>query len=324
VFINQSRHPFCLVLIKNRQVVLEQFIELENMVQKYKSPVRVYKFPFELVMAAYVRRFPTCDLIPLLVGTDVLKEETSEDGSIQVIERRCKLNVDAPYLLKKMAGVDYFYCIQRNTLDRRARTLKIEAWNETFAKRIIINEFCTYFVHEENEDWTCFEQSASLEVKSLFGFENSVEKLAVKHYAASIEKGKEIIQLYIEQLSEEGVTHVDRFHDKTLSEDEESKPSQVVAAVLPDSRKGSEAGATCASPVASLPPLTRTSSLSESRRESLEDRGHSEPLSPNFLVNHSSSQNSGHSVKNQVMSKAKTKICFIYNVINENIQREAV
>ena len=43
-------------------------------------------------------------------------------------------------------------------------------------------------VHPENSDWTCFEQTASLEVKSFFGFESNVEKMAVKHYAASIKK----------------------------------------------------------------------------------------------------------------------------------------
>ena len=48
--------------------------------------------------------------------------------------------------MTQMAGVDFFYCIQRNTLDRRNRTLEIEAWNETFSKKIIINEFCTYSV----------------------------------------------------------------------------------------------------------------------------------------------------------------------------------
>ena len=31
------------------------------MVQKYQSPVRVYKYPFELVMRAYEMRFPTCE-----------------------------------------------------------------------------------------------------------------------------------------------------------------------------------------------------------------------------------------------------------------------
>jgi hypothetical protein len=37
---------------------------ITNMVQTYQSPVRVYKYPFELVMAAYEKRFPTCEMIP--------------------------------------------------------------------------------------------------------------------------------------------------------------------------------------------------------------------------------------------------------------------
>ncbi|RWS04388.1 hypothetical protein B4U79_02698, partial [Dinothrombium tinctorium] len=66
-------------------------------------------------------------------------------------------------------------------------------------------------VHPENPDWTCFEQSASLEVKSFFGFESVVEKLAAKHYAANIKKGKEIIDYYIEELRKEGTTYIPPF-----------------------------------------------------------------------------------------------------------------
>ena len=43
-------------------------------------------------------------------------------------------------------------------------------------------------VHPENPDWTCFEQTASLDVKSFFGFESTVEKIAMKQYSASISK----------------------------------------------------------------------------------------------------------------------------------------
>lgn len=69
-------------------------------------------------------------------------------------------------------------------------------------------------VHPENQAWTCFEQSASLEVKSFFGFENAVEKLSSKHYAASIKKGKEVIEHFIEELKKEGITHIEPFKDK--------------------------------------------------------------------------------------------------------------
>lgn len=51
---------------------------------------------------AYERRFPTCPLIPMFVDSDTVNEFRSEDGAIHVIERRCKLDVDAPRLLKKV------------------------------------------------------------------------------------------------------------------------------------------------------------------------------------------------------------------------------
>jgi hypothetical protein len=50
-------------------------------------------------------------------------------------------------------------------------------------------------VHPDNSEWTCFEQSASLDVKSFFGFESTVEKLAVKQYSANLAKGKEILEV---------------------------------------------------------------------------------------------------------------------------------
>uniref|UniRef100_A0A6I8SSH8 SEC14-like lipid binding 5 n=1 Tax=Xenopus tropicalis TaxID=8364 RepID=A0A6I8SSH8_XENTR len=181
------------------------------MVQKYQSPVRVYKHGFELIMAAYERRFPTCPLIPMFVGSDLMNEYKSEDGAVHIVERRCKLDVDAPRLLKKIAGVDYVYFIQKNSLNRQERTLHIEAYNETFSSRIIVNEHCCYTVHPDNENWTCFEQSASLDIKSFFGFESTVEKIAMKQYTTNIKKGKEIIEYYLNQLEQEGITSMPRW-----------------------------------------------------------------------------------------------------------------
>ena len=126
--------------------------------------MRVYKYPFELLMTAYEMRFPTCDMIPIIkvrtileiclpviINVDVLLQETtiveedvSADGSVHMVDRRAKLNVDAPYLLKKMMGVEFLLFRQRNTKDLRARELRIEAWNESFDTRVEINEYCVY------------------------------------------------------------------------------------------------------------------------------------------------------------------------------------
>ncbi|XP_076764720.1 protein real-time-like isoform X2 [Xylocopa sonorina] len=63
-------------------------------------------------------------------------------------------------------------------------------------------------IHPENPEWTCFEQTASLDIKNFFGFENSMEKLAMKQYAQNISKGREIIEYFVNQLKEEGIVHV--------------------------------------------------------------------------------------------------------------------
>lgn len=43
-------------------------------------------------------------------------------------------------------------------------------------------------VHPENEEWTCFEQSASLDIRSFFGFESALEKIAMKQYTANVKR----------------------------------------------------------------------------------------------------------------------------------------
>lgn len=55
-----------------------------------------------------------------------------------------------------MTGVDHVLFIQKNTLDRRKRVLKIEAWNESFSNHINIHELCFYKV------WLYFTKSCSL------------------------------------------------------------------------------------------------------------------------------------------------------------------
>ncbi|XP_055676738.1 protein real-time isoform X2 [Lutzomyia longipalpis] len=181
------------------------------MVQKYQSPVRVYKYPFELVMAAYERRFPKCPQMPIVLDCEIIEDEELDGGAKRETKRRCKLAVDAPYLFKKLIGLDFVFFIQHNSLDMRARTLNIEATNETFASRIEIFERCRYYAHPENPSWTCFDQSATLDIKNFFGFEHSMEKMGMKQYTQTTLKGKEIIEYFIGQLKQEGISHVPRW-----------------------------------------------------------------------------------------------------------------
>lgn len=179
--------------------------------------MRVYKHPFELIMAAYVRRFPKCPLIPVLVDCQVLSERENEDGSVLVTERRCTIDIEIPRLLKRITGLDFLYFIQKNTLNRKERTLDIEVHNETFSSRVIVREHCRYTVHPENDNWTCYEQTATMDIKSFFGFESTAEKIVGKQYASNIKKGKEIIEYYLREMEEEGITFIPRWTPPPLS-----------------------------------------------------------------------------------------------------------
>uniref|UniRef100_A0A8B9R135 PRELI/MSF1 domain-containing protein n=1 Tax=Anas platyrhynchos TaxID=8839 RepID=A0A8B9R135_ANAPL len=111
----------------------------------------------------------------------------------------------------QIAGVEYVFFIQKNTVNWKERTLRIEAHNETFANRVVVLETCSYSVHPENEEWTCFEQSASLDIKSFFGFESTVEKIAMKQYTSNIKRGKEVIEHYLKELISQGITFIPRW-----------------------------------------------------------------------------------------------------------------
>lgn len=164
-----------------------------------------------MLLQAYERRFPTCPQMPIVLDCEVIKDESLEDGAKRNTSRRCKLAVDAPYIFKKLIGVDHVYFLQHNFLDMANRTLSIEAVNESFSSRIEIFERCRYYAHPDNSEWTCFDQSATLDIKNFFGFEHSMEKMGMKQYTQTTLKGKEIIEFFIGQLREEGITHVERW-----------------------------------------------------------------------------------------------------------------
>ncbi|XP_053664225.1 protein real-time [Anopheles marshallii] len=184
------------------------------MVQKYESPVRIYKYPFELVVAAYERRFPTCPQMPIVLDCEIVEDNLYDNGARRDTKRRCKIAVEAPYLIKKIIGVDVVFFIQKNFLDMKTRTLNIEATNESFATRVEIFEKCRYYAHPENPDWTCFDQTATLDIKNFFGIEHSMEKMGMKQYTQTTLKGKEIIEFFVNELKQEGITHVERQVDE--------------------------------------------------------------------------------------------------------------
>ncbi|KAL7027726.1 hypothetical protein ACKWTF_005560 [Chironomus riparius] len=149
--------------------------------------------------------------MPIVMETIIIEDES--DGPRRRTKRRCRLRVEAPYIFKKIIGIESALFIQENFLDFKERKLTIEATNETFSSRIKIFEKCRYYVHPDNENWTCFDQSANIEITNFFGFEHQMEKVGMKQYTQMTLKGKEIIEHFVNDLKEEGITHVDKWID---------------------------------------------------------------------------------------------------------------
>jgi len=113
-------------------------------------------------------------------------------------------------------------------LNLRDRTLKIEAWNESFSSRLGIKENCYYSVHPDNPNWTLFEQDARLDITSFYGFEVVVEKVAIKAYTLNLKKGKEIIMHYINELIAEGKTFFPPFEGSVGRPRSRTQPDSLV------------------------------------------------------------------------------------------------
>jgi len=71
-----------------------------------------------------------------------------------------------------------------------AESEKVLIWQERRSDRWALMRHGVVYVqvHPDNPHWTCFEQDASLDIKSFFGFESTVEKIAMRQYTANIKK----------------------------------------------------------------------------------------------------------------------------------------
>ena len=54
------------------------------------------------LLQAYERRFPVCPLVRQLLATDVLWEEKRDDSAHHTVERRCTIDFEVPYILRKV------------------------------------------------------------------------------------------------------------------------------------------------------------------------------------------------------------------------------
>jgi len=67
----------------------------------------LYKHPWELLVEAYLRRFPTHPRFPVLLRSTVLSDTTDAATGVRYVRRECVLDIEAPTygLPTRVAGV---------------------------------------------------------------------------------------------------------------------------------------------------------------------------------------------------------------------------
>jgi len=151
------------------------------------------------LVCAFNNKFPTHRKIPILLENVIFKVE-SVDGKI-IIHRRCKLNIEAPWWLKKIFGIYFMYFIQVITVDQRNKTLSMSTVGDSLTNLFVVNETTYISRHPDNDNWTflCVEGTLSLEC-FCFGFEKLIEKFIGRSYSNNFKNARKLDAEFLKEV----------------------------------------------------------------------------------------------------------------------------
>nr|XP_022308213.1 uncharacterized protein LOC111114221 [Crassostrea virginica] len=184
--------------------------------REVKTKPKIFEYPFEVVTAANEARYSEQGKIPSLIEHSIISDIEMEDGAIRVMERKCLLEI--PSLMKKFSKEvsKHAEFIQKNTMDRRSRTLVIESHNTNFTDRISIKETCTFSVAPGHSEWTQFEQHVTfkLQASKIPGLVvGKIENIVMDKYRASSDKSVKAINNIIK----EGIEPFPTWHPRDIA-----------------------------------------------------------------------------------------------------------
>jgi len=164
----------------------------------------VYSYPWETLLDAYMRRFPSHPRIPILLSSEILEETHNEDNTKVIYLRKSTLNIEAPSWVKMLIGLKVFVFMQTVTIDKKEKYLTIESHNETLKDTVKMHEICSYKQHPDNSNWTYFSQTATFELqRTFFGIETLVEKLCRQSYLNNTKNGRDVDREFIKEILDE-------------------------------------------------------------------------------------------------------------------------
>ncbi|KAH3756848.1 SEC14 protein 1 [Pelomyxa schiedti] len=162
----------------------------------------VYHLPWEIVVRAYVSRYPLHPRIPMMLAADIMSVDWNPDTGKLVVDRRMKADLEAPYWLKRVFGVYWMYMWQTTTLSMKEKKLVSVSHSNPASTLYKAGEVATWEVHPENPNWTLFTVTGTLELEKFFwNFQSIIESLLLRTYNTQFALARKIDHEFIDQLT---------------------------------------------------------------------------------------------------------------------------
>jgi hypothetical protein len=170
----------------------------------------VFGHPWEVVIAAHEMRYPTHPDLPLMVSSEVVSRDSSQESAGKEIFTRHAVvrNSAVPRMLSALAGGDTMEFEETYVYDRAVRRAFKTGKNLSFREGswgIQLDETMEYVVHRDNPDWTWFKLEAVLTLPRLpGGLGSTAEQFFADLYIDGVGRGRKIDQKFVDDIVQSG------------------------------------------------------------------------------------------------------------------------
>ncbi len=177
----------------------------------------VFGQSWEVVIAAHEMRYPTHPDLPLMVSSEVVARDHSEEANGKEIFTRKVVvrNSSVPRMLSALAGGDMMDFEETYVYDRAARRALKTGKNLSYREGswgIRLDETMEYVVHRDNPEWTWFKLEAKLVLPSLpGGLGSTAQTFFADLYIDGVGRGRKIDQAFIDEIVQSGRLGTDEF-----------------------------------------------------------------------------------------------------------------
>jgi hypothetical protein len=177
----------------------------------------VFGQSWEVAIAAHEMRYPTHPDLPLMVSSEVVSRDSSEESNGKEIFTRKVVvrNSSVPRMLSALAGGDMMDFEETYVYDRAARRAFKTGKNLSYREGswgIRLDETMEYVVHRDNPEWTWFKLEAKLLLPSLpGGLGGTAQRFFADLYIEGVGRGRQIDQAFIDEIVQSGRLGTDEF-----------------------------------------------------------------------------------------------------------------